>query len=176
MTVFCDTYDFKCVIKEPTCYKNPQNPSCIDLIFTKNPKCFQNSCVVETSLPDFHRMTVTVMKTTFKKLQQRIIHCRDYKHFQIDRYRHELTPKLSNIVSENNNIRLNEFLSICMDILDQYARCKQKYTRGNHLPFMNKTISKEIMKRTRFRNQFLKIELIKIKVGTQNKRTIVFHY
>ena len=28
--------------------------------------------------------------------------------------------------------------------------------RGNHLPFMNETISKEIMKKTRFRNQFLK--------------------
>ena len=27
---------------------------------------------------------------------------------------------------------------------------------GNYLPFMNKTISKEIMKRTRFQNQFLK--------------------
>ena len=64
---------------------------------------------------------------------------------------------MSNIVSENKNIRLNEFLSIFMDTLDRYAPCKQKYTRGNHLPFMNKkTISKEIMKRTRLRNQFLK--------------------
>ena len=27
MTVFCDTYDLKCLIKEPTCYKNPENPS-----------------------------------------------------------------------------------------------------------------------------------------------------
>ena len=52
---------------------------------------------------------------------------------------------------------MNEFLSIFMDTLDRYAPCKQKYTRGNHLPFMNKkTISKEIMKRTRLRNQFLK--------------------
>ena len=102
-------------------------------------------------------MTVTVMETNFKKFQPRIIHYRDYKTFQNDRYRDELTPKLSNIASKNNNIRLNEFLSICMDTLDQYAPCKQKYTRGNQLPFMNKTyISKEIMKRTRFRNQFLK--------------------
>ena len=46
MTVFCDTYDLKCLIKEPTCYKNPENPSCIDLILTNNPKCFQSSCVV----------------------------------------------------------------------------------------------------------------------------------
>ena len=39
-TVFCDTCDLKCLIKEPTCYKNPENPSCIDLILTNNPKCF----------------------------------------------------------------------------------------------------------------------------------------
>ena len=79
MTVFCDTYDLKCLIKEPTCYKNPEIPSCIDLILTNNPKCFQSSCVLETGLSDFHRMTVTVMKTTFKKFEPRIIHYRDYK-------------------------------------------------------------------------------------------------
>ena len=113
-------------------------------------------------------MTVTVMKTTrsgttldpplttLKKFQTRIIHYRDYKNFQNDRYEDELTTKLSNIVSENNNMRLNEFLSIFMDTFDPYVPCKQKYTCGNQLPFMNKTISKEIMKRTRFRNQFLK--------------------
>ena len=28
--------------------------------------------------------------------------------------------------------------------------------RGNHLPFMNQTLSKEIMKRTKLRNRFLK--------------------
>ena len=155
MTVLCDTYDLKCLIKEPTCYKNPENPSCRDLILVNNAKCFQSSCVVETGLPDFHRMTVTVTTTTYKKFQPRIIPYGDYKNFQNDIYRDE-SPKLLNIVSENNNIGLNEFLSICMDTLDQYAPCKQKYIRGNHLPFMNKTISKEIMKRTRFRNQFLK--------------------
>ena len=150
MTVFYDTYDQKCLIKEPTFYKNPENPSCIDLILTNNLKCFQSSCVVETGLSDFHRMTVTVMKATFKKFEPRIIHYRDYKNFQNNRYRDDLTPKLSNAVSENNNIRLTEFLSICMDTLDQYAPCKQECMRGNHLAFMNKTISKEIMKRTRF--------------------------
>ena len=152
MTVFCDTYDLKCFIKEPTCYKNPANPSCIDLILTNNPKCFESSCVVGTGLSDFHRMTVTVMKTIFKKFEPRIIHYRDYKNFQSDQYRDELTLKLSNIVSKTNSKRLNEFLSICMDILDPYTLFKQMYTRGNYLPFMNKAISKEVMKRTRFRN------------------------
>ena len=78
MTVFCDTYELKCLIKEPACYKSPENPSCIDLILTNNPKCFQSSCVVEIGRPDFHRMTVTVLKTTFKKFEPRIMHDRDY--------------------------------------------------------------------------------------------------
>ena len=65
MAVFCDTYDLKCLIKEPKCYKNSENLSCIDLILTNNAKCFQSSCVVETGLSDFHRMTLTDMKTIF---------------------------------------------------------------------------------------------------------------
>ena len=107
MTVFCDAYDLKSLITEPACYKNPENPSCIDLILTKNLKCFQSLCVVETSLSDLNNI-------------------KQNKNFQNDRYKEEFTPKLSSIVSVNNNIRLNEFLSICMDKLGQYASCKQE--------------------------------------------------
>ena len=45
---------------------------------------------------------------------------------------------------------------MCQSMLDQYAPRKQKYARGNDMPFMNKTLSKEIMKRTKLRNKFLK--------------------
>ena len=36
-----------------TCYKNPNKPTCIDLILTKVPLMFQSTCVLETGLPDF---------------------------------------------------------------------------------------------------------------------------
>ena len=48
------------------------------------------------------------------------------------------------------------FFDICKKIRNYYGPCKQKYARGNHLPFRNKIISKRIMKRTRLRNKFLK--------------------
>ena len=73
MKVFCDSYEFKNLIKDGTCYKNPENPSCIDVILTNNPNSFQNSGVIKTGLSDFHKMTVTVMKTTFGKLKSNII-------------------------------------------------------------------------------------------------------
>ena len=37
MESFCESYRFKSLIKDPTCFKNPENPSCINLILTNSP-------------------------------------------------------------------------------------------------------------------------------------------
>ena len=66
MQNFCNTYNFKCLVKEATCFKNVHNPSCIDLILTNRPLSFQNTNVMETGLSDFHKLTLTVMKSTFQ--------------------------------------------------------------------------------------------------------------
>ena len=34
MQIFCNTYNLKSLVSKPTCYKNIENPSCIDLILT----------------------------------------------------------------------------------------------------------------------------------------------
>ena len=56
MSGFCDTFGLKSLIKNAACYKNPENPSSIDLILTNNPRSFQNSSVIGKGLSDFHRM------------------------------------------------------------------------------------------------------------------------
>ena len=40
MQQFCETYHLNNLIKDPTCFKNPPNPSSIDLILTNRPKKF----------------------------------------------------------------------------------------------------------------------------------------
>ena len=52
---------------KPTCFKNLENSSCIDLILTNKPWSFQNSFAIETGLSDFHKMRLTVMKKSFQK-------------------------------------------------------------------------------------------------------------
>ena len=59
MTHFWESYNLKSLIKVPTCYKNPEILSCINLILTNKPRNFQNSCVIKTSLSDFHKTTAT---------------------------------------------------------------------------------------------------------------------
>ena len=44
---FCDLYGMKSLIRIPTCYKNPANPTCIDLMLTNFEWSFQNSSAME---------------------------------------------------------------------------------------------------------------------------------
>ena len=127
---FCSSFNLASMINKPTCFKNPEKPSCIDLILTNCPRSFQNSCVIETGLSDFHKLVVTFMKTTYKKSQPKIITYRDYKYFNNDGFREALLQ----IESNGNN-------------------CHENFMNKT---FMNKDLSKAIMKRTNLRNIFLK--------------------
>ena len=65
MKTFCEIYNLRNLIKEPTYFKNPQNPTCIDLLVTNKPLSFKNTIVIETGLSDFHKMVVGVIKMHF---------------------------------------------------------------------------------------------------------------
>ena len=155
MKTFCESYTLSSLIKKPTCYKNPQNPSYIDLILTNSPYSFQNSCVIETDLSDSHWMTVTVMKTTDEKLKPRIVSYRDYKNFCSDTFRQILLEKLSTENINTNSSGFEKFLQICIDALN-ICSLQKKYSRGNNMPFMNKSLKKTHMKRSRLRNIYVK--------------------
>ena len=77
---------------------------------------------------------------------------------------------------EENEEGLSDFLSTCKRILDLHAPRKQKYARGNRMPFMSRALSKEIMTRARLRNNFLKDRSEETKRSIQNNAIIVYHY
>ena len=70
MKEFCGIYNLQNLIKEPTCYKNINNPSSIDVILTNRCMSFGKSQAIETGISDFHKMTVTVLKTFYQKKSQ----------------------------------------------------------------------------------------------------------
>ena len=87
---FCASYNFKNLIKQPTCFKNPDNPTLIDHILTNHPKSFHSSSVYETGLSDFHKLTLTVLKTFHVKHKPKIIQYRDFSHFDNASFRADL--------------------------------------------------------------------------------------
>ena len=151
---FCEIYNLKNIIREKTCFKNPNNPSCIDLIITSRSKSFQNSMVIETGLSDFHKMCITVMKMYYSKQKPTIIHYRKFKDFNNDSFIKDLQTLLTKSFNEEA-IPFQALRESVNVTLEKHAPTKKRYARANQAPYMNKKLSKEIMKRSRLRNKFL---------------------
>ena len=157
MKLFCESYNLTNLIKQATCFKKPGKPSCIDLILTNRPKYFQSTCVIETGLSDFHRMTVSVLKMNFQKLPPRNISYRDFSNYHNAKFINSLTEVLFEVENTESFVKDPEcFYKVCTEVLNQHALRKKKYVRGNNKPFMNKALSKAIMQRTKLTNKFLK--------------------
>ena len=101
-------------------------------------------------------MTLTVIRKIFKKLKPRVINYRSYKHFSNDVFRENMFGKLSQQTFVNNDYGFEKFCNITLKTLDKYPPGKVKHARGNQMPFMTKNLSKNIMKRSRLRNKYLK--------------------
>ena len=52
MKAFCEIYKFRSLVKEATCFKNPENLSRIDLILKNKHLRFRPLCAIEIELSD----------------------------------------------------------------------------------------------------------------------------
>ena len=124
MSVFCSIYNLKNLVKEPTCSKNVENPSCIDLILTNKPLYFQTTKAIETDLSDFHRLTITIMKSTFRKQEPNIFNYRNYKVFNNRNFRNDLLREISK--KGFHDINCVEFETLFLMTLNNHAPMKTK--------------------------------------------------
>ena len=152
MKDFCLRYGLENLIKVPTCYKNPENPSSIDVMLTNKKLSFQNSLTIETGLSDFHKMTITVLKKYFKKKDPITITYRDLKSFDGSKFREDIRIQLEKI----GELKIDDFKQVFVSTWNSHAPIKKKVVRGNNAPFMNKTLSKAFMHRARLKNRYHK--------------------
>ena len=109
-------------------------------MFTNKVRHFQRSCVVETGLSDFHKMTITVLKVQFRKLDPKVVSYRNYKKFSNDIFLKSLNNELSKYSFSQDENGFDHFCQICTDAPNKYAP-RKKTIRGYHSPFKNKQIS-----------------------------------
>ena len=114
---FCERFSLKNLIKNSTCYRNPNNPSCIDLMFTNKARRFQRSCAIETGISDFHKTAITVLKVQFRKLEAKVASYRNYKIFSNDIFSKSFSP------DENG---FDRFCQIFTDTLNKTLLVRKK--------------------------------------------------
>ena len=83
------------------------------------------------------------MKTTFPKAEPQIMYYRDYKNFDLYKFRADLREQLSR-VSDKDYLH---FEITFLKVLEQHAPMKKKVLRANNKPYMTKALRKAIMRR-----------------------------
>ena len=107
MSEFCEMYNLKNLINEPTCYKNSNNLSSIDAILTNRKRSFESSMAIETGLSDHHKMIITVLKSNYKKRDPLLVNYRSYKKFDENLFRNELVNTLENLIGGKIWVMMN---------------------------------------------------------------------
>ena len=146
---FNQQYDSKNIVKDPTCFKNVDNPSTIDLIITNSSRSCWNTRSFSNSLSDFHALVVTTLNIKFIKPRPKEIMYRNYKNFVIESFQRDLKIVFSSGCNDYDSFE-NMFLST----LNLHAPYKKKIIRGNHAPYMNRQLRKAIMKRNELQTKY----------------------
>ena len=147
---FLEDNELSNLVKFPTCFKNADNPSTIDLIITNKPKSFQNTVGMSTGLSDFHKMILTSMKSTFEKSAPKILIYRDMKQFDNLAFKRDLKESLKKVDVSN----YDSFEDIFENVLDKHAPKKKKAQRANSKPYVTKAMRKAIMKRSELATKY----------------------
>ena len=150
---FCNVYNLESLSNTRNCFKNPENPSCIDLLLTNSKNNFNETLVLESDLSDFHKLVVSILKNYFKKEAPKVIIYRDYKYFDNEKFSNELENELSKIGSLT--LIYDILKNVCMDVVNKHAPLERKYIRANHAEYMDKELSQAIMKCLKLWNVYL---------------------
>ena len=147
---FLDAFHAKNLVKDPTCYANPANPSCLDIFITNSFRSFQSTTTATTGLSDCHKMVVTVLKTTFPKAEPRIISYRDYSTYCPENFGKDLQRNL-NIIDKGE---YQPFDDVFINTLQTNHPTKRKTIRANQQSYVTKEMRKGIMNRSRLQQRY----------------------
>ena len=145
-------HNLQSIIKEPSCYKNPNNPSCIDLFLRNSPRRFYQTETFFADLSDFHKLVLSIFKTTFTNSKAKEIIYRDFKKFNEQCFNNDLRTELSSKSIKS----YGSFENVFLNTLNKHAPIKKKMPRTNHAPYITKALRKAIMKRSYFENLYFK--------------------
>ena len=168
MEHFLGTYGLSSLIQEKTCFKSLKNPSCIDLFLTNSRNSFKNSTVISSSLSDFHKMIVTVLKTTIVKGKPKQIIYRDFKNYDDHAFKDDLTCNLK--ADKENKTNFKKFEKTFLDVLQEHAPLKKRNVRANEVRYMTKALRKAIMTRSRLQNRHHKLKTNETKLSFKKQR------
>ena len=149
-------FGLKNLIKDKTCFFKGHESS-IDIMLTNNPNKFYKSQSFELGCSDCHKIVTTSLKAHVPRLKSKKISYRCMRNFDKEAFHQELSSNILNKFElSNTNDSYNLLLEIVSTTINKHSPIKTKMIRGNQSRFMNKKLSKAIMKRSALKSKYNK--------------------
>ena len=169
LKTFLQLYDLKNIVKDKTCFKSLYSPTCIDLFLTNSDKSFIHTKTLSTGVSDCHKMILTVLKTTFKKVKPKEVSYRCYKNFEKDKFRSDLKQRLRTGDCKS----YSNFEDIFLNCLNRHVPLKKRVIRANEVPYMTKVLRKAIATRSRLENRYYRNKTANSKTAYKKQKNYV---
>ena len=115
--------------------------------------------MVANGLSYFHKMTVKACTTSFQKSKSKEILYRNYKNFNINTFKNNLSLILQPIKSYES------FAPVFLELLNKHVSLKKNFLGANHVPYVTNPLRVVLSLNV----SILKIESLKIKLNLRKK-------
>ena len=120
LTDFCDLFALSNLVNVTTSTKSVCGTS-LDIMLTKKPSSFYNISAVTASLSDCHKLILSCLRSSFKRLPSKKIIYRDYKMLDEAKFLHDLDQEKIKGSFYLHEEAFAVFSSAFRDVVDRHA-------------------------------------------------------
>ncbi|CAB3992510.1 Hypothetical predicted protein [Paramuricea clavata] len=148
----CNLYQYHQLIKEPTRITE-RSSTTIDLFITNNPTMYVKSGVCHIGISD-HSLVYAIRKLCVSRKNPRIIRSRQFRDFNANSFRYDLSLAPWHIIEENENdpnLAWDAWKTIFLKISDIHAPKRSRKIRNRHSPWLTPELKKLMFERDRLK-------------------------
>ena len=154
----CDIFCMKNIIKSSTCFKSEKG-TLIDPVIVSNTSKFCAPFNISCGVSDWHNIVGCLTKISYEIKKPQKIRYRSYKSFNEPSFKNDISqiPRQVCEVFEDIDDQYWAFNYMYKEVLDEHAPIKERTVVNDKIPYMHSDLRKEMYKRSKLKNSYMKI-------------------
>ena len=156
----CDIFDFRNLIKSPTCFTKNFTPSLVDVILTNKPQYCFNTLNFGCGVSDCHNFIGTVVKGSAPRIENSKKSYRSFKNFEPEVFNEDISrvPFHAAFVFDDVDDIYWAHEVLLNDVIKEHAPVKERKSKIQKPPYMNGELRRSIFKKHMLFNKYKKFK------------------
>ena len=158
LTGTLNVLNIKNIIKGPTCFKNPDSPTLLDVIMTNTPSRIAATINIATGISDFHNYVGAATKMGAPQLFPKTIQYRSMKNFNEKNFVNDVKEAPFGVAEIFDDVedKMWYFEKLFHNIIESNAPTKTKKIKPNQVPYMHGDLRKAINVKAMLKRKYYK--------------------